>query len=126
MYTYKIHLHKGPEGGYTVSVPVLPGSISDGEDVHEAITMAKGAIELYVEDLQERSETFPNDSNTLKYSLNLNLRHQLRQIAHLSLKSPPMELYTVGYCHNNLFRLWRRFLLHKFYIQFNFYVLSYR
>ena len=116
MYTYKIHLHKGPEGGYTVSVPVLPGSISYGEDVHEAITMAKGAIELYVEDLQERSETFPNDSNTLEYSLNLSLQHQLRQIAHLSLNSLSMEFYTVGYCYNNLFRLWGRFLLHKFYI----------
>lgn len=71
MYTYKIHLHKDPEGGYTVSVPALPGCITYGENVDEAIAMAKEAIELYIEELQERGETVPDDSNTLEYSLNL-------------------------------------------------------
>lgn len=71
MYTYKIHLHKEPEGGFTVSVPVLPGCITYGEDVDDAIAMAKDAIELYIEELQERGEAIPDDSNTLEYSLNL-------------------------------------------------------
>jgi predicted RNase H-like HicB family nuclease len=71
MYTYKIHLHKETDGGFTVSVPVLPGCITYGEDVDEAILMAKEAIELYIEELQERGEAIPDDSNTLEYSLNL-------------------------------------------------------
>lgn len=71
MYTYKLHLHKEMEGGFTVSVPALPGCITYGEDVDEAIEMAKEAIELYIEELQERGETVPDDSNTLEYSLNL-------------------------------------------------------
>lgn len=71
MYIYKIHLHKEPEGGFTVSVPILPGCITYGDNVDEAIAMAKEAIELYIEDLQERGETIPDDSNTLEYSLNL-------------------------------------------------------
>lgn len=71
MYTYKIHLHKEIEGGFTVSVPVLPGCITYGENVDEAISMAKEAIELYIEELQERGESIPDDSNTLEYSLNL-------------------------------------------------------
>ena len=71
MYTYKIHLHREAEGGFTVTVPVLPGCITYGEDVDEAITMAKEAIELYIEELQERGEAIPDDSNTLEYSLNL-------------------------------------------------------
>jgi antitoxin HicB len=71
MYTYKIHLHKETEGGYNVSVPALPGCITYGEDVDEAISMAKEAIELYIEELQERGEAIPDDSNTLEYSLNL-------------------------------------------------------
>ena len=70
-HTYKIMLHKEPEGGYTVLVPALPGCISFGEDVDEAISMAKEAIELYLEELQERGETIPDDNNTLEYSLNL-------------------------------------------------------
>lgn len=71
MYTYKIHLHKEEEGGFTVTVPALPGCITYGNDVDEAITMAKEAIELYIEELQNRGEDIPDDSNTLEYSLNL-------------------------------------------------------
>ncbi len=73
MYTYKILLHKEPEGGFTVNVPALPGCITYGEDVDEAITMAKEAIELYIEELQERGEDVPDDKNTLEYSLNLEM-----------------------------------------------------
>jgi len=71
MYTYKIHLHKEIEGGYTVSVPALPSCITYGEDVDEAMAMAKEAVELYIEELKERGDTIPDDSNTLEYSLNL-------------------------------------------------------
>ena len=73
MYTYKIYLHKEPEGGFTVTVPALPGCITYGDDVDEAIAMAKEAIELYVEELRDRGEDVPDDSNTLEYSLNLEM-----------------------------------------------------
>ncbi|MEO8147154.1 MAG: type II toxin-antitoxin system HicB family antitoxin [Bacteroidia bacterium] len=71
MYTYKIHLHKEPEGGYTVIVPALPGCITFGENTDEAILMAKEAITLYIEELRDRGEAIPDDSNTLEYSLNV-------------------------------------------------------
>ncbi|RZK33726.1 MAG: type II toxin-antitoxin system HicB family antitoxin [Hymenobacter sp.] len=71
MYTYKVHLHKEEEGGYTVTVPALPGCITYGENVDEAISMAKEAIELYIEELEERGELIPDDKNTLEYSLTL-------------------------------------------------------
>ena len=70
-YTYKIMLHKEDEGGYTVIVPALPGCITYGEDVDDAIAMAKDAIDIYIEELQSRGETIPDDTNTLEYSLNL-------------------------------------------------------
>ena len=69
--TYRINLRKEEEGGYTVFVPSLPGCITYGETVDEAIDMAKEAIELYLEELQDRGETIPDDSNVLEYSLNL-------------------------------------------------------
>lgn len=69
--TYKINLRKEEEGGYTVFVPSLPGCITYGETVEEAIDMAKEAIELYIEELQDRGESIPDDSNMLEYSLNL-------------------------------------------------------
>jgi len=71
MNTYKVHLHKEPEGGYTAIVPALPGCISYGEDIDEAISMVKEAITLYIEDLKSRNEPVPDDSNTLEYSLSL-------------------------------------------------------
>lgn len=71
MYTYKIQLHKETEGGFTAIVPLLPGCITYGEDVDQAIAMAKEAIELYIEELNERGEVVPDNSNTLEYSLNL-------------------------------------------------------
>ena len=56
MYTYKLHLHKEEEGGHTVIVPTLPGCITYGEDVDEAISMTREAIELYIEELQDRGD----------------------------------------------------------------------
>ena len=71
MYTFKIHLHKEEDSGFTATVPVLPGCITYGENVDEAISMAKEAIELYIEELQERCEEIPDDTNTLEYSINV-------------------------------------------------------
>ncbi len=69
--TYKIMMHKEPEGTYTVTVPALAGCITYGETVDHAIEMAREAIELYVTDLKERGEEIPDDSGTLEYSINL-------------------------------------------------------
>ncbi len=70
-HTFKILLHKENEGGYTVTVPSLPGCITNGENIDEALTMAKEAVSLYIEELRSRNEEIPNDNQTLEYSLNL-------------------------------------------------------
>ena len=70
-YTYKVLLKKELEGQYTVTVPTLPGCITYGNNVEHAIEMAKEAVELYIEELQERGEEIPDDSNTLEYSINI-------------------------------------------------------
>jgi predicted RNase H-like HicB family nuclease len=71
MLTYKILLYQEDEGGFTVTVPTLSGCITYGDNVEQAISMAKEAIELYIEELQDRKEDIRDDSNTLEYSLNL-------------------------------------------------------
>lgn len=68
---YKLLLRKEPEGGYTVMVPALPGCITYGDNVDEAISMAKEAIELYIEELKDHGEPVPDDSDLLEYNLNL-------------------------------------------------------
>ena len=42
--SYRITLRKEPEGGYTVLVPSLPGCVTYGKTVEEAIDMARDAI----------------------------------------------------------------------------------
>jgi predicted RNase H-like HicB family nuclease len=66
---YRILLRKEPEGGYTVTVPSLPGCVTFGETVEEAITMAREAIELYLEDLREKGEEIPTEEGLLEYTL---------------------------------------------------------
>jgi len=46
----RIHLRREPKGGYTVTVPTLPGCVTFGENIEDAIKMAKEAIELYIDD----------------------------------------------------------------------------
>ncbi len=68
---YKVMLHKAEEGGFTVTVPALPGCITEGDNLDEALSRAKEVIELYVEELKSRGEEIPDDSETLEYSLHL-------------------------------------------------------
>lgn len=70
-YTYRVLLNREPEGGFTVTVPTLPGCITYGETVDEAIAMAKEAIELYIESLVAHNEPVPDESKTLEYTLTL-------------------------------------------------------
>ncbi|WP_426669182.1 type II toxin-antitoxin system HicB family antitoxin [Mucilaginibacter sp. McL0603] len=67
--TYRILLTPEDEGGFSVSVPALPGCFTQGETIEEAIEMAKEAISLYVESLEEDGEPVPDDSRSLEYSL---------------------------------------------------------
>jgi len=60
---YRIFLHKEPEGGFTVTVPSLPGCVTYGETLEEAKQMAREAIELYVESLREHGEEIPTEND---------------------------------------------------------------
>ena len=68
---YRIVLRKEPEGSYTALVPSLPGCITWGETVEQAIAMAKDAIEGYIAVLQEDGGLIPDDNDILEYSLQL-------------------------------------------------------
>ena len=46
-------------GGYTVTFPNLPGCITQGADVREALAMAKEAMELYIFCLEEDNPKNP-------------------------------------------------------------------
>ncbi|MCD6484815.1 MAG: type II toxin-antitoxin system HicB family antitoxin [Candidatus Odinarchaeota archaeon] len=45
----RVILEPQEEGGYTVYVPSLPGCISEGDTIEEALKNIKEAISLYLE-----------------------------------------------------------------------------
>lgn len=58
-FTYTIHIEPTEEGGYVVTVPALPGCVTQGETYQEAIAMAQEAIEGFVEALVKAGEPIP-------------------------------------------------------------------
>lgn len=49
----RIVLEESDEGGFTVTVPSLPGCISEGDTREEALKNIKEAIELYLEPVED-------------------------------------------------------------------------
>jgi predicted RNase H-like HicB family nuclease len=62
--TYTIELAPLEDGGYSVTVPALPGCVTWGTTLDHAIAMAREAIELWIEDLNERGEPIPEERRT--------------------------------------------------------------
>jgi len=62
MLKYTIILIPEEDGGYSVEVPALPGCYTQGETKEEAISMAKEAIELYLESCRAHKEAIPQES----------------------------------------------------------------
>jgi predicted RNase H-like HicB family nuclease len=49
----KIVLETSEDGGYTVTVPALPGCISEGETREDALKNIKEAIDLYLQPVED-------------------------------------------------------------------------
>lgn len=56
-----IHKADPDETGYCVECPSLPGCVSQGETIDEAIANIKEAIELFIESLESRGLPVPED-----------------------------------------------------------------
>ena len=62
---YKVIFEPQEEGGYTVTVPSLPGCISEGDTYEEALSHIKEAIALYLESLQADGLPIPEENHLL-------------------------------------------------------------
>lgn len=49
----RVILEPSDEGGYTVTAPSLPGCISEGDSVDDALINIREAIELYLEPVEQ-------------------------------------------------------------------------
>lgn len=64
--SYTVFFEPAEEGGYVVTVPALPGCVTQGEDLKEAIEMAQDAIQLYLATEKDLGQELPVESlNTI-------------------------------------------------------------
>ena len=52
VYQYTVYFELNDQGGYTVTVPALPGLVTEGQNIEESRLMAEDAIRCYVEGLR--------------------------------------------------------------------------
>jgi antitoxin HicB len=62
MRTYSIVVDPDPDSGYTVTVPALPGCITQGETIEECLAQAHEAIALYLADLAASGDPIPEET----------------------------------------------------------------
>ena len=60
-YQYTAVFEPAEEGGYVVTVPALPGLVTEGDTLEEARAMVKDAIRGYLESLQKHGEEIPRE-----------------------------------------------------------------
>lgn len=54
--TFQVLLEPSDEGGFTATVPALPGCISEGDTREEALRNVREAIALYLEPVEDDGE----------------------------------------------------------------------
>ena len=59
MAKFLVYLEAAEDGGYIVSCPHLPGCVTQGETIDEALAMIKDAIQGYITSLQKHGEPIP-------------------------------------------------------------------
>ncbi len=60
----RVVLEPSEEGGFTAYVPSLPGCISEGDTVDEAMKNIREAIELYLEAVED--DILPKDGSEVR------------------------------------------------------------
>jgi antitoxin HicB len=58
-YQYTAVFEPAPEGGFVVTVPALPGLVTEGDTIEEARAMVRDAILGYLESLVKHGEEIP-------------------------------------------------------------------
>jgi len=71
---YSVILQKEDDGGYVVTVPILPGCVSQGDTRAEALRNIEEAIELYVEDMRAAGESVPVEDERTYVEVNTLVR----------------------------------------------------
>jgi len=71
LYQYTAFFEANESGGYTLTVPSLPGLVTEGKDLDDARDMAKDAIRCYIEGLKKAKEPIPIERETAQMKVSV-------------------------------------------------------
>ena len=66
MKTYTIKIDPAEEGGYVVTVPALPGCVTQGESYEEAVINAEECVQGFLEALVKAGQPLPREPHPMK------------------------------------------------------------
>ena len=62
-YVYPALFHSNEDGSFTITYPDLPGCISEGKSLGNAMYMAQSALTQWIEYLTDKKQSIPLASN---------------------------------------------------------------
>ncbi len=71
-YVFPAIFHKNEDGSFTIIYPDLPGCISEGKDLGNAMYMAESALSQWIEYLSDKKKDIPQASDLDKVSVGEN------------------------------------------------------
>jgi antitoxin HicB len=71
VYEYTAFFGANERGGYTATVPSLPGLVTEGKDLEHARSMAKDAIQCYIAGLRKTKEPIPVERETAQVKISV-------------------------------------------------------
>lgn len=71
VFEYTAFFESNEHGGYTVTVPALPGLVTEGKDLNHARIMAKDAIRCYIEGLRKSKEPIPIERESAQVKISV-------------------------------------------------------
>jgi len=70
-YHYTAFFDRNELGGYTVTVPALPGLVTEGKGLDDARLMAEDAIRCYIAGLKKAKEEVPMEREMAQVRLSV-------------------------------------------------------
>lgn len=71
VHEYTAFFELNEHGAYTVTVPALPGLVTEGKDLNHARAMAKDAIRCYIEGLRKAKEPVPVEGESAQVKISV-------------------------------------------------------
>jgi antitoxin HicB len=68
---YTAFFEANENGGYTVTVPSLPGLVTEGKTLDHARSMVQDAIRCYIEGLKKAKEPIPVERDTAQVKISI-------------------------------------------------------